>query len=302
MKHYATIAVRRRWEEETLCAEDERARVIEVQHEARLSFQFEHFSQHPALIHGVFSRRGGLSEAPYASLNTGLSVGDDRQRVFANRKLLSQMLGYPDWPIATCWIVHGNELVEAGAEWKLDHAELGDPGFRRRGDALITREPGLFLLISFADCLPILYFDPAHRVAALTHAGWRGTAGGIAMQTVKTLASRYGSCPADLLVGLAPSIGPCCYEVGPDVLAEMERLPDVAASVVTRPHPADRADRWMLDLKETNRRQLLAAGVAPERIEVMPICTACRTDLFYSHRQEQGKTGRFAVLMGIRPE
>lgn len=276
--------------------------MIEVQHEARLSFQFEHFSPYPALIHGVFSRQGGLSEAPFASLNTGLSVGDDRQRVFANRTLLAQMLGYPDWPIATCWIVHGNEVIEAGAEWKLDHDELRDPGFRRRGDALMTQEPGLFLLISFADCLPILYFDPVHQVVALTHAGWRGTAGGIAMQTVKALASRYGSRPADLLVGLAPSIGPCCYEVGADVLEEMERLPEVAASASILPHSAGRDARWMLDLKETNRRQLLAAGVLPEQIEIMPICTACRTDLFYSHRQEQGKTGRFAVLVGIRPE
>ena len=276
--------------------------MIEVQHEARLSFQFEHFSPYPALIHGVFSRQGGLSEAPFASLNTGLSVGDDRQRVFANRTLLAQMLGYPDWPIATCWIVHGNEVIEAGAEWKLDHDELRDPGFRRRGDALMTQEPGLFLLISFADCLPILYFDPVHQVVALTHAGWRGTAGGIAMQTVKALASRYGSRPADLLVGLAPSIGPCCYEVGADVLEEMERLPEVAASASILPHSAGRDARWMLDLKETNRRQLLAAGVMPEQIEIMPICTACRTDLFYSHRQEHGKTGRFAVLVGIRPE
>lgn len=302
MKHYVTIAVRKRWEGNNDGSEDERARVIEVQQETRLSFQFEHFSQYPALVHSVFSRQGGLSEAPYASLNTGLSVGDDRQRVFANRKLLSQTLGYPDWPIATCWIVHGNEVVEVGAEWKLDHDELRDPGFRRRGDALMTQEPGLFLLISFADCLPILYYDPAHRVVALTHAGWRGTAGGIAGQTVRALASRYGARPADLLVGLAPSIGPCCYEVGPDVLAEMERLPDVARSAFILPHPAGRNDRWMLDLKETNRRQLLAAGVMPEQIEVMPICTACRTDLFYSHRQEQGKTGRFAVLVGIRPE
>jgi len=276
--------------------------VIERQAETRFYFQFEHFLAHSALLHAVFSRQGGLSDVPYTSLNTGLSVGDQRERVFANRRLLSETLGEPDWPIATSWIVHGNEVVEVGAEWKLDHVQLGDPGPRRRGDALMTREPGIFLLISFADCLPILYFDPVQQVAALAHAGWRGTAGGIAGQTVKALAERFGSRPADLLVGLAPAIGVCCYEVGADVRAQFEQMSVVAESAVWAPHLAGRDDRWMLDLQASNRRQLLAAGVAPDHIEVMPTCTACHTDLFYSHRREQGKTGRFAVLVGLRTE
>ena len=251
------------------------------------------------MIHGVFSRQGGLSAAPYTSLNTGLSVGDDRQMVFANRRLLAQMLGCPDWPMATSWIVHGNEVIEAGAEWKLDQAELGDPGPRRRGDALMTQEPGLFLLTSFADCLPVLFFEPAQRVVALAHAGWRGTSLGIVGQMVRALAERFGSRPANLLVGLAPAIGPCCYEVGPDVLEACERVPELRGMAAFLPHVAGRTDRWMLDLKANNRQQLLAAGVALEHIETMPFCTACRTDLFFSHRREQGRTGRFAVLVGL---
>ena len=273
--------------------------MIEQQQEASLSFQFDHFSAYPAMAHAVFSRQGGLSAAPYSSLNTGLSVGDNRQTVFANRRLLSHALGRPDWPIATSWIVHGNEVIEVGAEWKHDHDELRDPGFRRRGDALMTQEPGIFLLVSYADCLPVLYFDPVQRVIALAHAGWRGTTLGIAGQTVRALAERFGSRPADLLVGLAPAIGSCCYEVGPDVLEAFELLPGLKDSLVFRPHMDGRTDRWMLDLKETNRRQLLAAGVTAEHIEMMPFCTSCRTDLFFSHRREQGKTGRFAVLMGL---
>jgi len=273
--------------------------VIEEQQAARLFFQFDHFSRYPAMTHAVFSRQGGLSAAPYASLNTGLSVGDDRPTVFENRRLLSETLGQPDWLIATSWIVHGDEIIEVGAEWKHNHDELLDPGFRRRADALMTSEPGVFLLISYADCLPVLYFDPVQRVAALTHAGWRGTSLCIAGKTVRALVERFGSRPADLLVGLAPSIGPCCYEVGPDVLETFERLPDGAHSAVFQPHVDGRVDRWMLDLKETNRKQLLAAGVASEHIEIMLFCTSCRTDLFFSHRGEQGKTGRFAVLVGL---
>ncbi len=254
------------------------------------------------MVHAVFSRQGGLSAAPYSSLNTGLSVGDDRPTVFANRRRLAEALGRPGWPMATSWIVHGNEVIEVGAEWKDDHMQLGDPGPRRKGDALMTREPEVFLLISFADCLPVLYFDQAQRVTAIAHAGWRGTSLGIAGQTVRALAERFGSRPADLLVGLAPAIGPCCYEVGPDVVEAFERSPEVWESAAFQPHSAGRADRWMLDLQETNRRQLLAAGVVQEHIETMPFCTACRTDLFFSHRREQGKTGRFAVLVGLNAD
>ncbi|HEU5367923.1 MAG TPA: peptidoglycan editing factor PgeF [Ktedonobacterales bacterium] len=273
--------------------------MIEQQQGASLYFQFDHFSQFPAMVHAVFSRQGGLSAAPYTSLNTGLSVGDDRQTVFTNRRLLSEALERPDWPMATSWIVHGDEVIEVGAEWKLDQDELRDPGFRRRADAMITQEPGVFLLISFADCLPVLYFDPVQRVAAIAHAGWRGTTLGIAARTVQALAERFGSRPADLLVGLAPAIGPCCYEVGPDVLEAFERSPHLLELAALQPHANGRADRWTLDLKETNRQQLQAAGVVPEHIEIMPLCTGCRTDLFFSHRREQGKTGRFAVLVGL---
>lgn len=276
--------------------------MIEQQEGASLYFQFEHFSRHSAMIHAVFSRQGGLSAAPYTSLNTGLSVGDDRQTVFANRRRLAQTLRQPDWPVATSWIVHGNEVIEAGAEWKLDHAQMADPGPPRRGDALMTQEPGLFLLISFADCLPVLFFDPVRRVVALAHAGWRGTSLGIAGQMVQALAERFGSRPADLLVGLAPGIGPCCYEVGPDVLEAFERAPELRETAAFQPHVDGRTDRWMLDLKETNRQQVLAAGITPDHIEIMPFCTACRTDLFFSHRREQGKTGRFAVLVGLNAD
>lgn len=254
------------------------------------------------MVHAVFSRQGGLSSAPYTSLNTGLSVGDDRQTVFANRRLLAQALNRSDWPVATSWIVHGNEVVEVGAEWKRNRAQLADPGPPRRGDALMTQEQDLFLLISFADCLPVLFFDPLHRVVALAHAGWRGTSLGIARLMVQALVERFGSRPADLLVGLAPGIGPCCYEVGPDVLAAFERLPIPRETAAFLPHRDGRSGCWMLDLKETNRQQLLMAGIAPEHIEMMPFCTACRTDLFFSHRREQGKTGRFAVLVGLNAD
>ncbi len=275
--------------------------MIEQQHEGFCYFQFEHFAQYTNVVQAVFSRQGGVSEPPFASLNTGYSSGDDRSRVRANRELLPKALGHPGWPVATSWIVHGNEVVAVGAEWKDDQHQLDDPGLRRRADAMITREPEVFLLISYADCLPLLFYDPVQHVAGIAHAGWRGTAGGMAGETVAALVRHFGSRPEDVLVGMAPSIGPCCYEVGPDVLEQFERAPSIAESAAFLPHVAGRSDRWMLDLQETNRRQLLAAGIRPEHLEAMPICTSCRTDLFYSYRREQGKTGRFAVLVGLSP-
>jgi YfiH family protein len=263
-------------------------------------FQFEQLAEHPEVVQAVFSRHGGGSAPPFASLNTAYSSGDERALVRANREKLPHLLAHPDWPLATSWIVHGNEVVEVGADWKAEPRQFDDPGLRRRGDAMMTREPGIFLLISYADCLPLLFCDPVQHVAAIAHAGWRGSAGGIAGDTVAALTRRFGARPQDLLVGLAPAIGPCCFEVGPDVLEQFERMPHVAGTAVILPHVAGRSDRWMVDLQETNRRQLLAVGIQPDHLETMPICTSCRTDLFYSYRREQGKTGRFAVLIGLQ--
>jgi len=160
------------------------------------------------------------------------------------------------------------------------------------GDALVTDTPGLLLAVRTADCLPILIADERRRAVAAIHAGWRGTASGIARRTVEALCGNFGSQPEDLLVAIGPGIGACCYEVGPEVAERFRRLlPEL-----------DRVrDDIRLDLVEANRRELIAAGVPAGRISAVGLCTRCCSEEFHSHRREPWGRGRMWSVIGIRP-
>ncbi len=165
------------------------------------------------------------------------------------------------------------------------------------GDALITDKPGLLLVVKTADCLPILLVDPIRRAVAAVHAGWRGTAAGIAAAAVDALRDRFGSHPSDLWAGLGPSIGPGCYEVGRDVAEPRPGRPEWGKAL--RPLPG-RPDRFTLDLPGANRAQLLAAGLTPERIGPAGVCTHCSPDLL-SWRRDHRSDARLYSFAGIRP-
>jgi YfiH family protein len=160
-------------------------------------------------------------------------------------------------------------------------------------DALITDEPGLPLLLRYADCVPVLIYDPAHRAIAVVHSGWRGTVHGTTRATVDALIREFGSRPADLVATIGPSIGPCCYEVGDEVVDAVRATFGRAEGLL-----ADRGnDRRHFDLWIANLRWLQEAGV--RRVEVAKLCTACHTDEFYSHRAEHGRTGHFGAVMMV---
>jgi hypothetical protein len=149
--------------------------------------------------------------------------------------------------------------------------------------------------LRFADCQPVVLYDPVHHAVGLIHAGWRGVAQGIVRRGVEAMADAYDSQPRDLLAGLGPAIGPCCYTVGHEVAAAMGyALPDWRQVMKL---VGD--DRWSLDLSAANAQQLAAAGVA--RVEEAHLCTACRSDEFFSHRAEDGRTGRFAAVVVLEP-
>ncbi len=161
-------------------------------------------------------------------------------------------------------------------------------------DILVTDEPETPLLMVYADCAPIIIFDPARRALALIHSGWRGTVQGAARAAVAALTCEFGSRPADLMAAVGPSIGPCCYEVGDDVAAAVTATfaqPD--ALLPQQPHGRRRFDLWA-----ANRQLLTEAGV--QRIEMAELCTACHTEEFYSYRAERGKTGHFGALVMMR--
>jgi YfiH family protein len=150
------------------------------------------------------------------------------------------------------------------------------------------------LMLRFADCLPIFLYDPKRRAIGLGHAGWRGTARGLGTHMVSAMVECLGIKPAETIACLGPAIGPCCYEVGPEVAESVKlSLSDWDGSLLPLGD-----NRFSLDLWEANRQQLSEAGI--RQIETSRMCTACHTDEFFSHRAERGSTGRFAAVMGIR--
>jgi YfiH family protein len=237
----------------------------------------------PSIRHGVTTRAGGVSAGPYASLNLGASVGDNQDAVSENRVRLARALGFEPERLVTTGQVHGKDVFVVDAE------TVSEPGIRR-ADILVTREPGILLMQRFADCVPLLFWHETAGVVAVSHAGWRGTAIGVAGRTVEAIAE-LGGDPSGVRAGIGPSIGPCCFEVGDEVVAQ---IPGAADSTTTGPNGRPHVDLW-----ELNRRQLVAAGVPAERVEVAFACTRCRPDTYFSHRALGYPAGRFGAAIGL---
>jgi len=226
----------------------------------------------PWLEMWVTTRLGGTSPEPFASLNLGAATGDAPAHVEANRALVRRSLQLEHLPLHRLRQVHGDRVLRAG--------DAAEP----EADGLWTDTPGEVLVVGVADCVPVFLWDTAGRRLALVHAGWRGTAAGIVARSIERLGAR-GTAPSDLHVALGPSIGPCCYAVGPEVAAA---LPDAV-----RPTPAGQTH---LDLRDANRRQALALGVPAAHIFATPPCTACDGTHFFSHRKLGPRTGRHWAL------
>jgi polyphenol oxidase len=247
------------------------------------------------IVEAVFTtRRGGVSRGRFASLNLSWGVGDEADAVSQNRRRLCERLGIAPAGLAEAEQVHGTGIavVEAGTG-------SADPSTRPSGpapgaDALLTSRPGLWLAIYAADCVPVLIADPKTPAVAAVHAGWRGTAAGIAPAVIARMRAVFGTDPAACVIELGPAIGGCCYEVDRPVARAMEGAswwPEAARP--TGP------DRWHLDLRAAVRRQLVDSGVPDDRITTVPYCTNCRSDLFFSYRRD-GATGRMAACIAIR--
>ena len=247
-------------------------------------YQFDSFES--GVSHAIFSRRGGISPAPWASLNLGGTVGDDPERVRTNRLRALSALGRDPASVYDVWQVHGTEVAIADAPRPPETPH-------RQADIILTDRPGVTLMMRFGDCVPILLHDPQRKVAGIVHAGWVGTVKGTVRVAVEAMQKKYGSNPDDLVAAIGPSIGPDHYEVGPDVFLQVQQVfgPD-SSSLLT-----SRDGRTFFDLWTANRRQLELAGV--RRIEIARLCTACHTDDWFSHRAEKGRTGRFGAIIAL---
>jgi len=228
----------------------------------------------PRVLSGISTRRGGVSQGWLAEANYSLRAGDETERVAENWRRLSAATGIPFERAAGLRLEHGARVhaIETGGE-------------RRAGDGLVTAVAGLPLTLTVADCLP-LFAAVDGRAAALVHCGWRGIAAGIVGEAVRVLARVSGQAPGRIDAWIGPGIGPCCYTLSS---ADASRL-DPACT-----RPAGRDDLACVDLPGCVERGLLASGVPGERIRRSELCTACRGDLFYSHRRDRGRTGRMAA-------
>lgn len=255
---------------------------------------FEHFSQYTNLIHGFSTRIGGVSNPPFASLNLAFHVGDDQAAVVENRRRYCAALGLKLEDLTAGEQVHGDKVRVVVGQDKGCGAFAYDTAFPGT-DAFITNEPGVVLSSYYADCVPLFIYDPVHEVLGLAHGGWKGTVKRIGARAIEAMTEHFGTAPQDCLVGIGPSVGQCCYEVDDNVIRPLQNaFPQWAEFVRAKAN-----GRWDLDLSATNRQVFLDAGVKPENIEVSGLCTACRTDLFFSYRAEQGKTGRMASIIAL---
>ena len=241
--------------------------------------RFESLARYRNITHFVTTRIGGVSLPPYDSLNLGFGTRDNPEHVLENRKRLADSINVPLGSFVVAKQVHGDRIAVV-TESDKGHGASNYETALDATDALITDIPGICLMVLLADCTPVLLYDPVKRVAAAVHAGWQSTAKQIGRKTVEVMRHSYGCRPEDIVAGIGPSIGACCYEVGHEVISQFE-----AGLVDELGH---------LDLWEANRRQLTEAGVLPEHIEVAGICTKCNAHRFFSERHMPG-TGRFGA-------
>jgi len=246
-------------------------------------------------VNGFSTRLGGVSDMPANALNLAGFNEDAAENILENRRRFLKL--FPgEWTLAGCWQVHG-------ADVRVVHTvEEARPAENQRGetvycDVIVSDAKGVLAGVKTADCVPILIGDPVTGAFAAVHAGWRGTLATAVIAGVERLAREYDASPVDLRVAIGASAGPCCYEVGSEVIGAFSSKFVDGEKLFT----PTRAGHAMVDLLKANREQLISTGVKAERVHIAPICTMCRTDLFFSYRKEKrvyGKTGRLMAVVG----
>ncbi len=244
--------------------------------------------------HGFSTRLGGCSPMPWDSLNLGSSLGDDPARVDENFCRFCTALGTRVSAVVKNKQVHSCLIRRVGQDDAVRRPS--DPAVFS-ADGLVTNEPGVCLTVFSGDCIPVLLYDPVARCIAAAHAGWRGTAGGIAARAVEAMAAYYGSRPENVLAAIGPGIGPCCFETHRDVPdAVRAQLGAQADPYIT---PLAQPGTFRVDLKALNAHWLRRAGVTPGHIACSDRCTACGLDEFWSHRIQGRERGSMAAMIQL---
>ncbi len=248
------------------------------------AFEEKPFKEIP---HGFFTRTGGVSPEPWNSLNLSTTAGDSAANVVENRRRIFAAINRPEDSLYDTWQVHSNRIIIAEKPRGLHNNPI-------QADGIVTQNPEITLFMRFADCAPILFFDPSRQVIGIAHAGWKGTVNGIAAKMISTMVSRWGSQPAAISVGIGPCICREHYLIREDVLAEVKsKFPEFWQSVIYEDNLGIH-----FDLPRANQELLQRSGV--KDIHLSNLCTAGDTTRWFSHRAEHGATGRFGAAVSLR--
>lgn len=245
--------------------------------------------------HAFSTRLGGVSEGEFTSMNMAFNRGDNPENVTENYKRICKSAGF-DFDSLTASAQDHNTFVRAVTS---ENKGVGiyKPRDLHSVDALITNEKGVTLVTYYADCTPLFFVDTKQKAIGLAHAGWRGTVGRIGEKVVKKMTELYGTNPADIIAAIGPAISVCCYEVDKPCADNFYALSDLDSSRFVFPKENG---KYMIDLLETNRQILVAAGVKNENITISDICTNCNSGLLWSHRATKGKRGTMSAFMCIK--
>jgi len=248
-------------------------------------YRFKKFSNLLQCHHAVTTKNRDESYAFSVALHTG----ENKEKIVTNRKKIASLLGWKKnihFVIANQTHSDNIEIIESNNNLGWDNVEDAIENC----DALITNKKGIVLSVLTADCVPILLLDTKKNVIATVHAGWKGTKLEIASKTVNRMIETFDSNPKDIIAGIAPSIGACCYEVDEDVAKHFFNVTNAYI---------EKGEKYMLNLPTINKQQLIQSGLLESNIEMSNICTACEVDTFFSYRKENGCSGRFMSMIAL---
>ncbi|WP_128895100.1 peptidoglycan editing factor PgeF [Longirhabdus pacifica] len=266
----------------------------------QLLFLQKWMSQFSWLTVGFTTRHGGSSTGNYESLNCGLHVGDMQEDVVMNRVKVAEQLRFPFSYFTCAEQVHGNQVAVVN-EHNRGSGKDSLHDVIAGVDAIVTNVPNVLLASFYADCVPLFIIDPVHKVVGLAHAGWKGTCLNIAQNTVNTMNEHFGTDASECVAAIGPSIGGCCYEVGKEVCEQIKLTCTDEKLIQNEIIKEQLSGKYHINLKEMNRQIMMKVGILPNNIETSSWCTLCRSDLFFSYRQNN-VTGRMMSWIGLQGE
>ncbi len=248
---------------------------------------FPIFENSDGVRHCFSTRLGGVSNGRYASMNLSYSNGDDAAAVDENFRRICSCIDVSPESVVKSHQTHTVNIVNV-----ISKGQIVPEGT----DGLVTNVRGVTLCSTYADCVPLLFYDPQKKVIASSHSGWRGTAGEIGRLTVERMVSDYGCNPKDILVAIGPAICQDCYEVDDTVVSALKEIKYLDLATAVEPHGKG---HYLLDLKEICRQELVFSGVNPHNILVSDICTCCNSEYLHSHRATKGERGNLCAFISL---